>query len=139
MAGIQYIPEEKARQISLGGVGLTADSLGRILVNNTKAMDDFGKKMGYQDKDELVSLNGETLTLSNTGALIQKFYSTAKEGDMVKVVVRRKMPGGQSETLTLSAPALKVEKPILHQLKFDEKATPEQLQLRKVWLNTIEK
>jgi len=62
--------------------------------------------MGYQDKDELVSLNGETLTISNGSALIQKFYTTAKEGDTVKVAVRRKMANGQMELLTLSAPAL---------------------------------
>jgi len=42
------------------------------------------------------------------------------------------------ELLTLSAPALKVEKPKLHQLKFDGQATPEQLKLRRVWLNTVE-
>ncbi len=101
-------------------------------------MNEFGKKMGYQDNDELVSLNGETFNASNLGELIQKFYNTAKEGDIVKVVVRRKMANGQMELQTLSAPALKVEKPVLHQLKFDGKATPEQLELRKVWLNTRE-
>lgn len=139
LAGVQYIPKEMIRELSLGGIGISPDSTGKIIVNTTKAMNDFGKKMGYKDLDELISLNGETFNANNLWELIQKFYDTAKEGEMVKVVVRRKMANGQSEMLTLSAPALKVEKPILHQLKFDEKATPEQLKLRKVWLNTIEK
>jgi len=138
LAGVQYIPEEMIRGFSMGGIDITADSLGRILVNDTKAMNDFGKKMGYQDKDELVSLNGEILTITNGSALIQKFYATAKEDDTVKVAVRRKMANGQMELLTLSAPALKVDKPKLHQLKFDGQASPEQLTLRKVWLNGVE-
>ncbi|MGZ8525782.1 MAG: hypothetical protein ACXWV1_15225, partial [Chitinophagaceae bacterium] len=135
LAGVQYIPKEMTKEISLGGIGLTADSLGRIVVNDTKNMDDFGKKMGYRDKDELVSLNGETLAISNASALIQKFYTNAKEGDITTIVVKRTMANGQTELVSLTAPALKVEKPKLHQLKFDPKASPEQLLLRKTWLN----
>ncbi|MGZ8516317.1 MAG: M61 family metallopeptidase [Chitinophagaceae bacterium] len=135
LAGVQYIPKEMTKEISLGGIGLTADSLGRIVVNDTKNMDDFGKKMGYRDKDELVSLNGETLAISNASALIQKFYTNAKEGDITTIVVKRTMANGQTELVSLTAPALKMEKPKLHQLKFDPKASPEQLLLRKTWLN----
>jgi predicted metalloprotease with PDZ domain len=138
LAGVQYIPEEKVRDFSIGGIGLTVDSLGRIVIDDMKTIDDFGKKMGYQDKDELLSLNGETLTVNNASALIQKFYTTAKEGDIVTMVVKRKLANGQTGPVSLSAPALKVDKPKLHQLKFDGQATPEQLKLRKVWLNTAE-
>lgn len=62
-----------------GGIDITADSLGRILVNDTKAMDDFGKKMGYKNNDELVSLNGETLTIGNGSALIQNSIPLQKK------------------------------------------------------------
>ena len=137
-AGVQYIPEEMIREFSVGGIGITTDSAGRILVSDTTAMNDFGKKMGYRDADELVSLNGETLNTNNLWELIQKFYTTAKEGDIVTVVVRRKTANRQMGLVNLSAPALKVEKPLLHQLKFDGEPTPEQLKLRKVWLNTVE-
>ncbi len=136
-AGVQYIPKETAREFSLGGMSITGDSLGRIKVIDTKPMDDFGKKMGYREMDEMVSLNGEAINLSNVNMLIQKFYTTIKEGDMVKVEVRRKKADGQKELVTLSAPAMKVEKTKLHLLKFDEHATPEQLNLRKAWLNTV--
>ncbi len=136
MAGVQYIPSEMTREISLGGIDLDADSLGRIIVTDTKSIDEFGKKMGYRDKDELVSLNGQVLTIENTGLLIQKYYESTKEGDPVKIEVRRKMPNGQTELQTLSASAMKVEKPKLHQLKFMEQPTTEQLNLRRVWLNT---
>ena len=110
-AGVQYIPEEMTEGFSMGGMDITGDSPGRVVVNDTKAMNAFGKKMGYQDKDELVSLNGEALNINNATALIQKFYATAKESDIVTVVVRRKMADGQMGLVTLSAPALKVEIP----------------------------
>ena len=67
---------------------------------------------------------------------MQKYI--AKEGDIITVVVRRKTANGQMELVNLSAPALKVEKPKLHQLKFDGQPIAEQLRLRKVWLNTVE-
>jgi predicted metalloprotease with PDZ domain len=138
LAGVQYIPKEMTKEISLGGIHLNVDSLGRIIIDDVHAMDNFGKKMGYQQNDELVSLNGDELTIANGSAVIQKFSRDTKEGDIVKVVVRRKMPDGQIKTANLSAPALKVEKPKLHQLKFDGQASAEQLSLRKAWLNTQE-
>ena len=138
LAGIQYIPKEMTKEISLGGIHLNVDSLGRIIVSDVKAMDNFGKKMGYQQNDEFVSLNGDELTLANGSAVIQKFSGTTKEGDIVKVVVRRKMADGHIKPVNLSASAVKVEKSKLHQLKFDGQASPEQLQLRKAWLNTKE-
>jgi predicted metalloprotease with PDZ domain len=137
-AGVKYIPKEMVREFSLGGMTMIGDSLGRVLVTDTKPMDDFGKKMGYKEMDEIVSLNGAAINLNNAMVIIPRFYTTAKEGDMVKVGVRRKKADGQTEELILSAPAMKVERQKLHQLKFDEHATLEQLNLRKVWLNMTE-
>ena len=134
-AGIQYIPKETVKDFSMGGIGLIGDSLGNIVVDEVKDANEFGKKMNYQLKDELVSVNGETINVNNGGQLIRKFYNTAKEGDILTVVVKRKAAHGQTELATLSAPAVKVEKEKLHQLKMDDHATPEQIKLRNVWLN----
>jgi len=136
-AGVQYIPKEIVHEFSLGGINMTVDSLGTIIVNDIKAMDDFGKKMGYREMDEMVSLNGENINMGNANMLIQKFYTTVKEGDRVTVMVRRKKADGQMEQVNLSAPAMKVDKPKLHVLKFNEHAKPEQLELRKAWLNRV--
>lgn len=135
LAGVQYIPKEIVRDFSLGGVDLDVDSINRIIVTGTKSIDDFGKRMGYQEKDEVVSLNGEALRTDNAGSLIKKYYETVKEGDIIKVEVKRKMADGETKLITLSAPAMKVEKAKLHQLKFSEQPTAEQLNLRKAWLN----
>jgi hypothetical protein len=53
-------------------------------------------------------------------------------------MVSRKNDKGKAETITLTAPAMKVNKDKLHQLRFDPGATPEQLKLRKAWLNTVD-
>jgi len=134
-AGITYIPRQVTQGFTLGGADITGSPEGKIVVNSIDGMDAFGKKLGYQKGDEIIRFNGEDLTLSNAGAAIQKYYTTAKEGDMVKIDVKRKNASGKEETITLSAPAMKVEKVILHKLTMDPNPTEEQLKLRKAWLN----
>jgi predicted metalloprotease with PDZ domain len=135
MAGIKYIPREVTKGFTMGGADIIGSPEGKIIVNNIDGMDAFGKKLGYQKGDEIISFNGETLTLANASAAIQKYYTTAKEGDNVSITVKRKNAQGTMETVTLSAPAMKVEKTVLHQLIIDPNATPEQLALRRAWLN----
>lgn len=130
LAGVKYIPEEASSGFSLGGMALAPDSAGRLLVTDTTGMNEFGRKLGYHPGDEITGLNGETVSLASANALIQKFYTTAKEGDKVIVEIKRK-----GTPMTLTATAKKVEKIIRHQLKLDEAATAEQLKLRKKWLN----
>ncbi|MEP6596446.1 MAG: hypothetical protein ABJA71_10900, partial [Ginsengibacter sp.] len=134
----KYIPKEITGAFSLGNADITGDSSGRLIVRDTKSMDDFGKKMGYHNDDQIVSLNGEEINFGNANIVVPKIFNTVKEGDMLTVVVKRRKADEQTETVTLSSPVTKVEEPKLHQLKFDEHATPEQLNLRKVWLNTVE-
>ena len=134
-AGVKYIPQEKTKEFSLGGMDMTGSPQGKLVVASTASMDEFGKKMGYQANDEIVSLNGEAVDVSNANNLVEKFYRTVKEGDKVTVVVNRTTKG-KTESVILSAVARKIEKTKLHQLRFDEQATPEQLALRRKWLNT---
>ncbi len=136
LAGVQYIPKEIIKRISMGGADIIVDSLSRIVVNEIKDMDEFGKKMGYKIGDEIISLNGQALSPGNAQGIIQKFYTSTKEGDPVSIVVKRKNDKGNLETVTLSAPAMQAEKTMLHQLRFDANADKEQLELRRVWLNT---
>ncbi|HUR65250.1 MAG TPA: hypothetical protein VMZ03_02765 [Chitinophagaceae bacterium] len=136
MAGVLYIPKENNRGFTLGGMDITGDA-GKLVISKTTSMNEFGKKMGYKDGDEWVSLNGEAMTADNGNTLVQKFYASAKEGDKVTVVVKRKNAKGQTESVTLSAPAMMVDKPKLHQLRFDPNTSAEQLALRKAWLNSL--
>ncbi len=136
-AGVKYIPKETSRDFSLGGMAITGNQQGALLIADTTGMDEFGRKLGYHPNDEIVSFNGERIDVTNANKLIQKFYTTVKEGDKETVVVKRQT-GGKTENVTLSAIAMKIVKTRLHQLRFDEQATPEQLALRRRWLNTHE-
>ena len=135
MAGIKYIPKQVSQGFTLGGADIIGTAEGKIVVNDIGGMDAFGKKLAYQKGDELMSLNGETLTLGNANMLVQKYYTTVKEGDIIRIQVNRKNAQGKMETVTLSAPAKKVEKTELHKLIIDPNPTQEQLALRKAWLN----
>ena len=134
LAGVQYIPKEMTKSFSLGGVSITPDA-GKLVLG-TKNMNDFGKKMGYQDGDELVSINGTAINAGNIQPFIQELNTTVKEGDKVEVVVKRKTANGDMGNVTLSAPAIKIERIQAHVLRFDKNATADQLKLRNTWLNT---
>ena len=133
-AGVQYIPKEITSSFTLGGISLIPD--GDKLVLGTKQLNEFGKKMGYQDGDELVSVNGTAITANNIQQQIQQFNTTVKEGDKIEVMVNRKNANGETKAVVLSAPAMKVERAQLHLLQMDKNATPEQVKLRNTWLNT---
>ncbi|MEP7377143.1 MAG: peptidase M61 [Chitinophagaceae bacterium] len=133
-AGVQYIPKEVTSAVTLGGVSIRPD--GDKLVLGTQKLNEFGKKMGYQEGDELVSVNGSSVTANNIQQQIQQFNNTVKEGDKIDVIVKRKNANGEMAAVTLSAPAMKVEKIQLHLLRFDKSATTDQLKLRNAWLNT---
>ena len=137
LAGVQYIPKEISKEFSLGSMAIDGDAEGKLVIVDTTGMDAFGRKMGYRKGDVIESLNGEATVVSNANQLIQKFFTTVKEGDKVTIVVKRQS-NGKTESVTLSATAAKIEKTRLHQLRFDEHPAPEQLALRRKWLNTIQ-
>ncbi len=134
IAGVQYLPKEITKDISLGGISITPNEEGKLVIG-TKKMNEFGKKLGYRDNDELLNINGKTITLDNAQQLLQEYVSQTKEGDKVEVKVKRKNAAGEISEMTLTAPAVKVEKEQFHVLKMNGNATPEQLKIRNAWLH----
>lgn len=134
-AGVKYSPKREVASFTLGGASLTVNAKSQLAVNATDKMNEFGKALGYQKNDILLSLNGESMDASSFQSLVNKFYGSAKEGDPVKVEVQRKDDKGELKTITLSAPAMKVKKTEEHSLEF-ENPTSEQLKIRTAWLNT---
>ncbi|HMO62250.1 MAG TPA: peptidase M61 [Ferruginibacter sp.] len=130
-AGIKYIPKVETSTITLGSVSISPDGEGNAVISNTTRMNDFGKKMGYQKDDIILSINNETVTAANFSQVATKFTDTAKEGDILTVKVKRK-----DETVTLSAPAVRIPKIDEHILEFEKQPTAEQLTVRQAWLNT---
>ncbi len=136
LAGIKYIPKKEVTAITLGGVSIMPNESGKAEVTSVVRLNDFGKKMGYKKGDVIVSLNGETVNAVNFGETVERFTKTAKEGETVTVVVKRKNAEGKEEEVTLSSPAQQVTKTEEHLLEFDDAATKEQLKVRNAWLNT---
>lgn len=134
LAGVNYVPKRDITGINLGGYMSAKNGDGNMIVRNMSKMNEFGKKMGYKTNDELVSLNGKALTSDNYLQTVDAFLATAKEGDLITMVVKRKDTDGSIKTVTLSAPAMNTTKTEEHKLSFGT-ATPEQLALRNVWLN----
>lgn len=139
MAGVNYIVKRETESFTLGGFTAGVNEAGKVVIDNIRRINDFGRKMGYQKGDELVSVNGETVNPSNIAQIVSKFSSTAKDGDTVTVIVKRKSAAGSIDTVTLSAPAAKVKKTEEHVLEFDPNATPEQLKIRNAWLNSCKR
>ncbi|MES2848769.1 MAG: peptidase M61 [Bacteroidota bacterium] len=135
IAGIKYIPKKEVTVITLGGTAITPNEEGKAEITSVVRLNDFGKKMGYKRGDVFVSLNGETVNAVNFSDVADGFTKTAKEGDMLTVLVKRKNADGKMEEVTLSAPAQKITKTEEHVLEFDEAATKEQLKVRDAWLN----
>ena len=133
MAGVQYIPKETTMVFSLGGVSMTPEEGKWIL--GTSRLNEFGKKMGYQEGDELVSINGTMIGTDNIEQVIQQFNTTTKEGDKIEVVVKRKNTQNEWVPVVLSAPAMKIERTQLHVLRLNNNATAEQIKIRNAWLN----
>ncbi|RTL61033.1 MAG: peptidase M61 [Sphingobacteriales bacterium] len=138
-AGVKYIPKRETESFSLGGFTAGVNEAGNVVVDNIRRINDFGRKMGYQKGDELVSLNGEPVHAEDFAQQASTFLSTLKEGDTITVVVKRKNTSGSIETITISAPAMKVKKTEEHVLEFDPDATPGQLKIRNAWLNLCKK
>ncbi|MFT3682021.1 MAG: peptidase M61 [Ferruginibacter sp.] len=133
-AGIKFIPKREVAGFSLGGFSLAPEEDGSLVISGVSKLNDFGKKMGYLAGDKLVSINGEDVSAATYNQVNTKFITSAKEGDTVTVKVKRKN-GTAEETVSLSAPAVKVSKTEENVLEFDPAATTEQLRLRKAWLN----
>ena len=134
LAGVEYLPTETYRDFTIGGIGLNTNNEG-ITTVGIKGMNAFGEKLGYKEGDEIVSMNDMQATNGNINDLIGPLYGSLKEGDIINIKVKRKDAEGKTELVTLSAPAVKIEKTRKHVLRFVSNPTAAQLKIRNAWLN----
>jgi predicted metalloprotease with PDZ domain len=134
MAGIKYILKKESMGFTMGSIAVRPDEKGAVIIASIDKINEFGKKMDYQKDDEIISINNEQVNAVNFQDLSAKFTNTAKEGDTLTVKVKRKNTGGEMETVSLSAPAIKISKTDEHLLEF-ENPDAEQLKIRNAWLN----
>jgi predicted metalloprotease with PDZ domain len=124
------------KEISFGNVAIGLNEVtNRLMVVNTDMMDDFGKALGYQEEDEFVKFNGKKINLQNAQQLIGEYFKTAKEGDVLKIVVARKqLKTGKTKKIKLKATIFPTIAPKQPELMLSSSPTQEQLQIRNAWI-----
>ena len=137
LAGVEIGSDENPKkEITFGGVVIGYNQISKHLqIVDTKSMDDFGRVMGYQKEDELIKFNGKKITLDNSHAVIESYTKHAKEGDVLKVVVKRKdMKTGKMKKVKLNATVFTASSKRSLELVFVKDPTPQQLKVREAWI-----
>lgn len=134
--GITYQTNVIVKEISMGEASLDYnEETDKIYVVDTGNMDEFGKSLGYNNNDNIISINGVAITVENVYQEFYRLKNTLKAGDKVEVVVEREVKG-KLKTITLKSKAVTVEKSKKYLIEFNKEITPEQLSLQKYWLNS---
>lgn len=132
--GITFKKDVTISEISLGSIALSYNpETGRIIIMDTGSMNEFGKKMGYKNNDEIVSVNGVEINLDNAEEVLENFKKITNPGDKIEVIVARKKKGN-FKNKKLKAKAISVNRNKKFIIEVNSDATEEQLQLRKSWL-----
>jgi predicted metalloprotease with PDZ domain len=133
LIGYKYISEESRRDFSLGMSSYASFNGREIMIFKT---DEMGKLLGLMPGDLIQSINGKdmrggerTETHNRFGKHYRDWHSTVKEGDKLKVKVKR-----NGKKKTLKARAVKIDIVTYDQIKPDPDATPRQLRIRDAWL-----
>lgn len=135
LVGLNYIASREVEKITLGGISVGFNpATNRLVVASTEKMDAFGKKLKFQEGDELVSFNNRKLTLENIKDVFANYFSTAKPKDKITIDVLRKDKNGKEITKTLSAKVKPVKVTETDIIDVNKDATDRQLAARKAWL-----
>ncbi|HTF06426.1 MAG TPA: peptidase M61 [Bacteroidia bacterium] len=134
-AGIEYKRKKKLTIMDpLGGFGYYIDSNKRVVLYPVQP-NLFGKRMGYMKGDILVSINGKKIKAATVAQQLKDIEAGLKPDQMVKVKVLRKNSSGKLVSQSLSEIITPIEKNISHYLGPVDNPTPEQLKIRKAWIN----
>lgn len=135
-AGIIYEKYPKSKVLSFGKVGIEGDEeKGCYVVTITDRMNKFGEDMGYKEGDEIISFDGQKVTLENFPQIIADFRANHKEGDKITALVRRPDGKGGFKEKKLKGKAIAVKRRGQHILSLDPKASEKQIKVRNGWLN----
>ena len=133
-AGVKYTPKTEYKTFTLGGFLPAVLPNGHLAVFNLDQENEFGKAIGYQAGDELLSLNNQDINAANFNQVVPAFYASAHEGDRVTIRFIRRGADKKTDTITAVQPATKVTKIEWNKLELDPAAGPEKLAIRNAWL-----
>ncbi len=108
--GIAFTKESFTQEFSLGNPDLSFNAkTQRLVIDDIKGLDEFGKMLGFKKRDELYAINGVELTTDKIREVISNYYNNLREGDEVAVAVYRpKFFKGHYKLKILKANAKKV-------------------------------
>ncbi len=133
LAGIKYLPESDEMVITTGRFTPALNEDQEIFIASTENMNDFGKDLGLEEGDILVSWNGMEVTVETFSDVLQSYYSEVEVGDKVTVIVKREVKGKTKET-KLKAKAKQVKSSQKHLLEEMENPSPAQQKVKAIWL-----
>jgi predicted metalloprotease with PDZ domain len=136
LVGITFQPvaETKDSTYSLGNVSFSYNpKTSRLYVKDTAGMNEVGVELGYQIKDELISINGMDINISNMKAVLANFGNGSVSGSPLIIQVTRNINGIDS-LIELKARMVKVPGIKHNVLSFLPNPSSQQSALRKAWL-----
>lgn len=135
MVGLNYLDKKTEEQITLGGISVGYNAAtNRLVVVNVEKLDDFGKKLGFKEGDEIVTFNNRKLSIDNIKDVLGGYMKDAKKGDKLVIDVLRKDKKENESLKTLKAKVKPVKVTEYDILEVNEKATEKQVLTRKEWL-----
>jgi len=137
--GVKYYEEAPIEEISpLGGMEngvLRTDSLDRFFISNYKKLDKFGKQdIGFKEGDIILKWDKKNLTTSSVSGVLITYMNSVKAGDQLEVLVLRTQEDGSQKEMTLNTEVVPIPVTKKHVFKFMDDADPNQLKMRKIWL-----
>lgn len=134
-AGISYTHDSTSSDFSLGKIGLGLNpETKHLVVASTENMNTFGKKVGYQQGDEILAINKTPITVENAQSFLTTWKATVKEGDKLTVLVLRQNAKGKTKKVTLKTTVDKGVTTLHNLLTFDKNLSELQEKVRKALL-----
>ncbi|MEM7037138.1 MAG: peptidase M61, partial [Bacteroidota bacterium] len=133
--GIKFEPFANRKVLTTGRVGMEWDKeKGRFVVESTKRMNKFGRQLGLEKGDEIVSFDGQELNIRNLAEVVADFQKRHKAGDKIVVMVDRPDDSGNLKRKKLKAKAQLVNLRGRNILTLNPDATEKQIATRRAWL-----
>lgn len=107
----------------------------RMVVVDVKEMDAFGQELGLEYHDEILEWNGVPIDIENVQEVMSEYKKNIAPDTKVTVLVARKNKKEVSKNKKLKAKSLEVVRTRRDVLEPMDNPTPEQLKIRKSWIN----
>jgi len=140
--GISYSAELKSNEFTTGLETkamkiLERDGKDVYQIKDPSLLNDQGKALNLAAGDIVLKINGEPIP--TIGPELQPYFNrireNMKEGETLSITVLREDENKELKEITLQAPIKKIERKKKHNLEVNPNASPEQIELRNVWLS----